>query len=174
MRCWPPQGGSQYFQFRMCPGVGCSSGAVAGLGSDCAHPLLSRDLGQPHSHITRLVPGNECHPWRGAACVATGYPQGVHGASGEPWVATVCPNVGSPPGEPRVGRGEALGTPPGFSPSRPNLCCLALSAAGVWFHFTSAAIGALWRAFPGAHVLCLPALPCGPARGRRLPFAAMV
>ena len=40
---------------------GCVQGLVTPLGPwqgcCCAHPLLPRALGRPHSHITRLVPG---------------------------------------------------------------------------------------------------------------------
>ena len=46
--------------------------------------------------------------------------------------------------------------------SRSKPYCLMLSVAGVWFHFASAAVDPRWRSFPGARVLRLPALPCGP------------
>lgn len=71
-----------------------------------------------HTHTSHgWCPGNECHPWGGARLA---WPRGFHGASGELWVATVCPDVGSLPGDPRVGRGAAPGTPPRFSPPSPT------------------------------------------------------
>ena len=72
-----------------------------------------------HTHTSHgWCPGNECHPWGGARLA---WPRGFHGASGELWVATVCPDVGSLPGDPRVGRGAAPGTPPRFAPPTPDL-----------------------------------------------------
>lgn len=102
--------------------------------------------------------------------MATGRPRGVHEASREPWVATVCPGVGSPPGEPGVGRREAPCTPPRFSPPDPS----PTVSRSQWLVSGSTSprrplilVGDLSL----AHVFSA-CLPFPVARGRRLPFAA--
>lgn len=94
---------------------GCVQGLVAPLGpwqgrGAAALTRFFPETWGSHTHTSHgWCPGNECHPWGGARLE---WPRGFHGASGELWVATVCPDVGSLPGDPRVGRGAAPGTPP--------------------------------------------------------------
>lgn len=103
--------------------------------------------------------------------MATGCPRGVHEASGEPWVATVCPGMGSPPGGPRMGRREAMYTPPRFSPPDPSPA-ISRSQRLVSGSASPRQLLIVVGALSLAHVFSA-CLPFPVARGCRLPFAAV-